>query len=700
MGIIDKLFSSFNFYSRIAVSLITKGFKDVPNENEVLPDNHFYYSINRIYTKNKVKKMYFIKELPRLIDEGFLNELKREIETKSMQVNRTYGINSKCELVDMVITQPYELNFGTFRNRSRMSMWKRRYEEAVKQYGGDNILDELVQKKDISDSKDRNRWMIESWLFVKKAKEIDKSSFARTTIILELIADNDDILLECEKTLKDYLFRNDIRYNEVFLQSNEYNKAFSPAGNEQNNLLSKMTSSTILNDDIITSFDVPTHGNVGDEKGLYYGTDIYTGLPIFYDIRKGSDAKNFLLAANTGDGKSNYLKGIYSSMDILGINSITLDYEGDEYTPMGVLYDAAFIKVSGENSRYFNTIAIGDLTGDPDIDGGLKKEAIGVTERVFSLLLDEKDGMNFNETSIFSDCINRVYDKFGVTDDPETWINSKGCTYFHIYGELVDMSKQDFYVKEYGQYIKDMVIKLRTYFEYDGINRSMFDNPINLDELLGVRHIIFSFGMKGVDESLINTKELALKQLFVGYITTLISNYNKGRGKLTAIYLEELQRYLMHAHSGSVVANMVSGGRKRGMILFLITNAPLQLFSSMNTNEEIKKYVEAILGNVNGLILGALKEKVSTQLAEYFNIEDSIPSLKLIYEGGDMKYSFLINYKGESSIVKYLFHPDLLETPLYATRKDQEDENIDLMLENHRNIKKTVKIISKENETG
>jgi hypothetical protein len=698
LKIIEKLFSSFNFYGRILVSLITKGFKDVPKEDEVLADNHFYYSINRIYTKSKVKKMFFLKELPRMLDEGFLNDLKREVEEKSMQVNRTYGINSKCELVDIIVANPYELNFSTFRNRSRMMMWKRRYEEAIKQYGGNNVLDELVQKKDISDSKDRNRWMIESWLFVKKAKEEEKSSFAKTTIILELVADNDDILFECEKTLKDYMFRNEIKYSEVFLQSNEYNKAFSPAGNEQNNLLAKMTKSTILNDNIITSFDIPTHGNVGDDKGLYFGTDIYTGLPIFYDLRKGSDAKNILISANTGEGKSNFLKGLFSSVDILGMNSITLDYEGDEYTPIGNLYDASFIKVSGENSRYFNTISIGDLTGDPDIDPGLKKEAVGVTQRVFSLLLDEKNGMTFQETSIFSDCINRVYDKFGVTEDPLTWKFSKGCTYFHIYGELVEMSKEDYFVKEYGQHIKDVVIKLRTYFEFDGINRSMFNNPINLEELLGTRHIVFSFGMKGLDESLINTKELSLKQLFVGYITTLISNYNKSKGKLTAIYLEELQRYLMHAHSGSVVANMVSGGRKRGMILFLITNAPLQLFSSLNTDEELKKHVEAILGNINGLVLGRMKEKVSTTIAEYFNVEDTIPSLNLINEGGDMKYSFLINYNGESSIVKYLFHPDLLETPLYKTRKDQEEEDVDRMLLNHRNIKKTVKIISKENE--
>lgn len=698
MKLFRRMFSSVPFYTKILVSYITKGFKDVPPADKVLADDQYYYSINRIYTKNKVKKMYFIRELPRLIDEGFLYDLKREIEEKVSLVNSTYGLNQKCELIDIVKASPYELDFNSFRTRSRIMMWKRRYEEAVRQYGGQTAIDELLESKETVETNDRNRWMIESWLFVKKAKEVDKSAFCKVNIILELVADSDDMLLECEKTLKDYLYRNDIKFSEVFLQSNEYHKAFSPAGNEDENLLAKMNPPTILNDDIITSFDVPTHGHVGDEVGIYFGTDIQTGVPVFYDVRKGSDAKVFLITANSGEGKSNYTKGLLSCFDLLNISTITLDFEGDEYIPIGTLYDAAFIKVGGENSRYFNTIAIGDLTGDPDIDMNLKNEAISVTERVFSLLLDENEGMTSYERSIFNDCINRVYELFGVTDDPNTWYKSKECTYFHIYAELVKMSKEDFYVKEYGQHIKDMVIKLRTYFEHDGINRHLFANPINLDEILGRKHVIFSFGMRGTDENLINKKELALKQLFVGYLTTLIANHNKSQNRLTAVFLEELQRYLMHKYSGSLVANMVSGGRKRGMIIFLITNAPLQLMSHVTSDTDLKPYVEAILGNVNGLIIGRLKDSISIQLAEYFMIEDAIPELKLINQGLDMKYSFLVHYKGESSVVKYIFHPDLLETPLYQTLKDHEER--DELEREVSGLKDRVQEISRENNIG
>lgn len=684
MKILDFMFGSFTFYTRILVSKITKGYKDRPLEEEPLADDEFYYSINRIYTKTKVKKMFFVRELPRNVDVGFLYDLKSEIDTRSAKVNQSYGTRERCELVSIVTAAPYELNFSTFRNRSRMMMWKKRYETALREQGGETALDDMVAQQDVLATKDRNRWMIESWMFVRRAKDVEKSSFCKTNIVFELVADTDNILKECELTFKDYMFRNDIKYGEVFLQTNEYQKAFSPAANDKDNLLAKMNPPTILNDAILSEFDVPTHGRVGDDVGLYVGTDIYTGLPVFYDVRKGSDAINFLVTAKTGHGKSNYTKGLYSFIDLLGINTITLDYEGDEYTNIGSIYDATFVKVSGDQSRYFNTIAIGDLTGDLDLDRNLKTDAVNVTERVFSLLVSEQHGMNNYQTSLFSDCIQRVYEKAGVTDDMNTWYLSKELTFFSLYGELVEMAKLDKYMQseKTADALEEFIITLKPYFEYGGMYRSMFADPISIDELLGSRHVVFSFGMKGADESTTNTVSLALKQLFVGYITTLISNYNKSRGKLTAIFIEEMQRYLMHEHSGSVVANMVSGGRKRGMIMFLITNAPLQLVKSYETeNAEKAQYMHTIISNITAQIIGHLDQSTSEVLAEHFSLLDSLDAMTLINQGGDMKYSFLVNYKGETSIVKYLFHPDLLKKDIYATRRDHKEDVIDVDVE-------------------
>lgn len=324
-----KLFYTFEFYSRLLVSAITKGFKDRPDN--ALMEDEYYYSINRIYTKNKVKKMYFIHELPKHIDAGFLHDLKRVVSDTSLQLNSTYNTNLKCELVDVMISEPYDLNFSTFKNRSKLNMWKRRYENAMRESGHLNSVEELTAEASVLDTRDKNQWMIESWMYIKNVKDVEKGEFCRTNIMLELIADSDDILNYCENAIKDYLYSREIVIKEVFLQSNEYNKAFTPAGSEYGkSLLSKMNPPSILSDNLVNSFDVPTHGRVGDDTGICFGTDIYSAMPIFYDLGKGSDAINILLSASTGEGKSNYMKGIFSSFDIMGYSSIILDYEGDE----------------------------------------------------------------------------------------------------------------------------------------------------------------------------------------------------------------------------------------------------------------------------------------------------------------------------------------------------------------------------------
>lgn len=687
-GFFLSFLSTANFYSRIFVSWVSKGFKDKPEQGKPLGEGQFYYSVNRIYTARKVKKMFFINEFPRFVDAGFLHDIKNAVSTKVADTNKTYGTQRRCEVVDITKVEPYDMNFSTFKNRSRMRMWKRRYDKAMSDYGGNSDIEDMVADQDDITRRDRNSYMIESWLFVRNAQTELKSSFCKSNFIIELVADSDDILKECEAVLVDYCASHEIKLSTVFLQTNEYNKNYTAAGNANpKSLIQKMNPPTIMTDDLLNQFDIPSHGKVFSNTGTYFGTDIYSGLPVHLDLESGSDAMNFLISAKTGQGKSNLFKGLYGMFNLMGYNTIALDFEGDEYTDIGKLFDSTFIKVSGEDSRYYNTVAIGDLTGIERIDKNLKREAITVTQQVFSILLD---GMDEYELSLYNDAINRLYTKAGVTDAEETWYLSKQCNYFLLYAELCSMAEEDAYERDYKDQIRRMIIKLRVYFERDGIHRSLFNNPIDLSELLGHRNIVFSFGMKGADVSLIDTKEIALKQLFVGYISSLVSNYNKSKNRLTVIMIEELQRYLLQESSAAVVANMVSGGRKRGMIMFLITNAPLQLIGIQSDDEkhnlmmtpEVAQHLNAINENITAFVIGALQNKTSKQLSlHYDELADSLPHMKLINSGGSMRYSFLVRFKGETTIVKHLFHPALLQTSLYATRKDLNGENKDDVME-------------------
>ena len=111
-------------------------------------------------------------------------------------------------------------------------------------------------------------------------------------VVLELISDNLKNLYEMEDRITRRLRFYDIYYKGIFVQTNEYYKVFSPCGGLDKNLLTDLNNDIILTDYEVSELFYNDSGLVGDST-VYLGTDAFTGLPVQYDLKKGSDAVNF-----------------------------------------------------------------------------------------------------------------------------------------------------------------------------------------------------------------------------------------------------------------------------------------------------------------------------------------------------------------------------------------------------------------------
>lgn len=651
--------SNIEFYTELLFSLLGKGNIDKPDSGMNIPEGWFYYATNKIFTKDKVKKMIFINELPMEIDSDMFKDLKIDVSE--------YG-----ELRVLKRIKPYKLNRDSWRTRNRIKIWRDKTERFEEELSRRSAADEIYADKDKREEDERTRWMIGSWKWVNET-ESRRDEMCTLNIVLELIADNLENLYIMEDIVVNRLRVLGVYYGGVFVQTNEYYKAFSPCGNVEDNMLVRINYPHILSDRVVSQMFEVSNGMVGDRDGLYLGSDVFTSLPVTYDVKKGNDAINILLTASTGEGKSGFSKGLMTYLEIEDLYSIDVDYEGDEYLDVGRAHGAKIISMGQDSSSYFDTTEIGDLTGDPEIDGALKDEAIGTTKLVFDVLTDYEKGMNYKELSLFNDMILRVYKKRGVTEDPKTWVRSKGASYEELYRELYVMRED----KDYRDSVEDIdefIKKLRVYFD-GNIYSNIFKNRISINDILGYKRIIFSFGMRGKTENTIDKRSLSLRQLFVGYLIILISNYNKtALNRLTVVKLEELQRYLTHEASGKLVNDIVTGGRKRGMIVFLITNSPLQIVDIMSDedNSELSKHAKSIKNNLNGFLIGRLQDETSERLAKVFPwAKDCLAELKLINNDDDFKYCFLLHFKGESSIVKFEIPLSLVKSSMYTTRVDQ-----------------------------
>lgn len=688
---------TLNLYSRLLTAWRTKGLLDKPEDN-TLGKDEIFYSNNRVYTTRGVKKPYFVHDLPKEINKGIITDLRLNIMDRiNGELNRSHGRNDRCTVTFITIGENYKLDMNNASTRGRISYWSRQERRIADNMDFDTTLEEELSSDKHNESTVR---MVRSYRLMKQMNE-EHAGFFKTKFILELNATSDEALEEGEKGLMDWAFRNgDIKLKPLFFQANEYFMSYSPMGNNKHprrSMLRKMHMGDVLPDVILNNMSVLTHGGtIGDRIGVPHGVDVMTRSVFAIDVGSGKDAKNFLLTAKTGQGKSVYVKSALGYYDLMGYSTVTLDYEGDEYAYLGSLMGANLVSISGGSTKYVNTLAISNITGDDETDTQLLMDARNMTEKVFNILMQsdaQPSGMDEFQQSVLDDLIDRAYRKVGVVlDDTSTWHRSVDSTYYTLYEELLKLvsSRDSGYNLETVEAMGKMQMVLKRYFEKSGPMNTYFKNPISVNEILTSRHLVFSFGMKGQDEGQMDTKSLALRQLFVSYLTMLKANYNKARGKKTVVVLEELQRYLEQPQSAGVVANFASGGRKRGLVLYLITNSPASLIegrasagSTMDTN------IKTIVDSISMQIIGGLEQQPMDVLVNTFGLHDARASLEFLVEaassegGHPYKNCFFIKYKEQSVIVKAICHPELIKLPIFDTtiiqKTDEEEGDIELM---------------------
>src|SRR5699024_3129985 len=133
-------------------------------------------------------------------------------------------------------------------------------------------------------------------------------------------------------------------------------------------------------------------------------------------------------------------------------------------------------------------------------------------------------------------------------------------------------------------------------------------------------------------------------------------------------------------YSGDIIAKFASGGRKNGLVTYLITNSPSELLQLKESdNDEIRKNASTIMSNITMFLIGALFKTDMENLIQEYSLENSrgiLDQLTNIAEGNGsegLKYSFYIRYKGQSGVLRMLSHPELEGIPLYETDPNKED---------------------------
>lgn len=545
--------------------------------------------------------------------------------------------------------EPTRIDWASPQMKSKIKTWK-----TIEQDSGD--IDEYNYRENIglADSMQRRKL---SLIYLSDAEVRRKRNLFKYRTMMIIVgsrgANFDKTILEVNKICEN----SGIQITRIDTKLFDFLRAFSPFSMELSGDILKECGNNTIPDEQLARFSTYDQGKIG-RGGTSWGTDIYSGFPVYKLFkRRDTDAENILITAETGGGKSFFVK--YLLIQLLGqpnIKATINDIEGFEYIPLaGFIANkepVIVLNMAEGKGSYFDPFEIA-MTGKKDLDEDMFSLCNSSTLSVFRVLVGNELAINNDwGKKIISNAITKAYTDLGVdADDMSTWSRSEGHDLFFVYSKFRDLYQECLYYREHPEEVNSIeryklndgyldvmdkiVAKLSEYFEpYNrgGIHSNVFSNRIALRDIVNAKLVICSFGLAGKSPDSIDPTQLALSQISAANIAHLRSIFSKAEGKYQIKLWEEFQRWGSVKGSEGIIKTAVTGGRKLGDINFIITN---------NVKELLDSDRFAIFDNVTSFAIGAIAtDETRSRLVKQL----SVPLLKhdldcLVTKKGDTESS-------------------------------------------------------------
>ena len=659
-----------------------------------LKNSQIAIGFSNISSETQLTKYYLVKGLPDWLRPQFIDEIRKKCMRNGLKIDFYINI------------EPHKINWDTPEMKNRMKVWST---YAKEHSGGIDVFD---YSRKYSEKQARMR-MINSTKYLNEAERVHKRAFVKVSITIAVSAKRDmeslTNMADSIAVMKSICNQSDIKLAELRINLLDWIRAISPFSMDVIADLKGKIMKRVMTDDLLANFNSYKQGRVGT-KGIALAIDVLSNTPIMRQFKEDPDgAENWLISAGTGSGKSYLVKTWLSELSADGFVCCIMDYEGDEYLNLanfikaGNPEDVKIVSMGKGSTIYFDPCEIPELTGDSKVDDELKESAINFILAIFRVMIHGlKGGFTKEEERVMSMAIQRMYDSAGVTDNKDTWYRSAGLRLHDVYSEILNIVESKELVDADTGNLKHMaataiVDATSIYFEEGESKSGTFKNPMSANELYRAKFIVFSFGMKGADMSSADPVILALKQLSVAYVNIQISNYCKYVRKCFNVKVwEEMQRwssgenYDSSTSTGSMtdaLVNVITGGRKRGDVNFIITN---DLGSLLDESNALGKKLRS---NIQNYAIGKIKDStVRRDFCRTFDQQEMLYALDTIAKanseevsGADKIYGSQSRYKhafcimmddGKRAIGKVKLPAALVKSNLFKTGVDRTEEKV------------------------
>ena len=629
--------SFIKFWDEYIYSKITKA-KSMLREKK---SYNLYCDMAGIYSgTDRITYFYTIDELPKTLENSFVTTLR------SVIIGST-------RLSFITFLEKSDIDWDSPKIKSKLAVWRR----------VDSELDEgdIWSFAKDQQSLDYNEWKKESLEYLVDALKRRRRKMYRMRCLVVLSGVRGVEFDKSNEAIVKAAASMQLQMTRVFGDIVKFIQTFSPFAFQIDNKVFDMCGNQSLTDELLARVNTYAQGQVG-LAGCYMGTDIYSGYPTLKLFKKTAEtAENFLITAETGGGKSFYVKGIL--LQLLANPSYIgtiMDVEGFEYSTLHDFINiediSLFINMAEGSGAYFDPVAI-TMTGNEDLDKGMYALSLSFTVSLIKCLLGDlvKKGDTWTD-AVINDAVQKTYSRVGVKpDDMSTWERSQELTLKDVYmclkslkvssgadntlsashsifgmetGTDFDLSQNDVTSlittnAGYQAALDPCIAKLSVYFEENGSRAYFFKQRVTVDEIRNAKLVVCSFGMAGRSESSVDPTQMNLMQLYAANISHLRSIFGKLSGRFNFKVWEEFQRWGHFPDSEKTINVALTGGRKLGDLNFIITN---------KVKELLDNDVFGIFGNINSFAVGCISDAlVREELCERLSIQQLQPELDLLY---------------------------------------------------------------------
>ena len=595
VSLYDELYYSYIVQNRTTLS------RGMPRMH-----NQLGIDFTAAYDGDNITYFYTIDKFPHELFIDFKERIRRECRN---------GV--RVTFLNKVAPNPIEWESPRMRSRLRIL-------SEVGQDNEDKNVSAYTLHSNINDMV-KQQWIEDSLTYLATADKTRGRALVEMSILVVISGKRGEEFDDNIKVIENYVKHIGITMNRVLYEIPDLLKYYSPFSVNFVKEVDDFIPRNVVTDEILSRFNTYDQGTLG-VNGIYFGTDIYSHFPVLKKVKPKEDtAENWLVTAETGGGKSFYVKALILELLGLGYNGTIMDIEGFEYLPLANFMShnssVQIINMGEGDGKYFDPMEIAESTGIEDIDRDSKNMSINFTISIFKVLLGKVFNDDFWLDTVINDAVSEVYKDAGVTDDRNTWHLSRNLSLFDVYDKLKNLIdfRDD---KGYNSAVKQAIAITGRYFEPDGTRSNLFKHRVIVADIVDADLVICSFGMAGKSPQSIDEIQLALMQLGAAQLSHQRSIFSKSQGKYNFKLWEEFQRWGKFPDSDKTLGVAITGGRKLGDVNIIITNVVKELLDDDRFG---------IFGNITSFMAGAIGDRaVRKDFCDRLSVPQMLPELDQI----------------------------------------------------------------------